>query len=170
MSRWVLGVLETLLGLVVGASIVAFLVWLLWRLWARREEEAEAPAIEIDLGVPSAEEQPVMVAELEDAKQEVGAEPEVAPSPPEPDDLKRIEGIGPKIAGVLQKAGVLTFAQLAETEVDGIKRILEESDPRLLRVARPATWPEQAKLAAAGDWEALATLQSELKGGRRVPS
>ena len=30
-----------------------------------------------------------------------------------PDDLKIVEGIGPKIEGVLNKEGILTFAQLA---------------------------------------------------------
>ena len=31
----------------------------------------------------------------------------------------------------------------------------------------PSTWPEQASLAAAGEWDALQALQDELKGGRR---
>jgi predicted flap endonuclease-1-like 5' DNA nuclease len=96
----------------------------------------------------------------------------VAPEPPaeplQPDDLKRIEGIGPKISGVLQAAGIATFAQLAATDVSRIRQILEEENPNLLRLANPATWPEQAQLAAAGEWEALEVLQDELKGGRRV--
>jgi hypothetical protein len=37
-----------------------------------------------------------------------------------------------------------------------------------LRLAHPATWPEQAALAATGEWEALEALQAKLKGGRRV--
>jgi len=37
-----------------------------------------------------------------------------------------------------------------------------------LSLADARTWPEQAALAAAGDWEKLKTLQDELKGGRRV--
>lgn len=82
-----------------------------------------------------------------------------------PDDLKLIEGIGPKIAGVLQEAGIHTFAQLARAEVDTLRRILEDAD---LRFADPATWPEQARLAAKGDWEGLKKLQDSLKGGREV--
>lgn len=88
--------------------------------------------------------------------------------PPAPDDLKRIEGIGPKISSVLQAAGIATFAQLAVADVDRLRRILEEENPNLLRLADPTTWPQQAGLAAAGDWEALEALQDELKGGRRV--
>jgi NADH-quinone oxidoreductase subunit I len=90
-----------------------------------------------------------------------------APAPTEPDDLKRIEGIGPKIAGLLEAAGVKTFAQLSETDVDRIKQILEEADPNLLNLADPSTWPRQARLAATGKWEALEKWQDRLKGGRQ---
>lgn len=82
-----------------------------------------------------------------------------------PDDLKVIEGIGPKIAGLLNAAGITTFAQLAETEVSRLEAILREAD--LSNIAKPDTWPEQARLAAAGDWEAFKTLTDQLKGGRR---
>ncbi len=82
-----------------------------------------------------------------------------------PDDLKLIEGIGPKVAGILQAAGIHTFTQLAQTEVGTLRRILEDAD---LRLADPATWPEQARLAAKGDWEGLKKLQDSLKGGREV--
>jgi NADH-quinone oxidoreductase subunit I len=83
-----------------------------------------------------------------------------------PDDLTRIEGIGPKISEVLQGAGVTNFAQLAATDVDRIKQILEGADPNLLKLADPATWPRQAKLAASGKWEALEKWQERLKGGK----
>jgi NADH-quinone oxidoreductase subunit I len=89
-----------------------------------------------------------------------------APTPSEPDDLTRIEGIGPKISGVLQAAGITTFAQLADVEASRIQQILEEADPRLLRLADPTTWPKQARLAASGKWEALEKWQDRLKGGK----
>ncbi|MBC8496999.1 MAG: hypothetical protein H8D37_04990 [Chloroflexi bacterium] len=37
-----------------------------------------------------------------------------------------------------------------------------------IRLGNPATWPEQARLAASGDWDALEKLQDELQGGRRA--
>jgi NADH-quinone oxidoreductase subunit I len=92
-------------------------------------------------------------------------EPSTPPAASKPDDLTKVEGIGPKIAGLLQAAGITTFARLAETEVDTLKQILEAAN---LKVADPGTWPEQAKLAASGQWEALEKLQGELQGGRRV--
>jgi predicted flap endonuclease-1-like 5' DNA nuclease len=83
---------------------------------------------------------------------------------PIPDDLQRIEGIGPKIAAALREAGVVTYAQLAASGVGRLAQIVREAG---IRIAFPGTWPEQAALAAAGDWAALQALQSELRGGRR---
>lgn len=83
----------------------------------------------------------------------------------EPDDLQKIEGIGPKISSVLNAAGIVTFAQLAETSVAQLNQIVREDAG--ITIAFPDTWPEQAALAAAGKWAELAALQDELKGGRK---
>jgi hypothetical protein len=80
------------------------------------------------------------------------------------DDLARIEGIGPKIASIFQEAGIKTFAQLAKTDVNRLNQILHEAG--IIGIADPATWPEQAKLAAVGKWKELDAWQKELKGGR----
>ncbi|MBN1995233.1 MAG: DUF4332 domain-containing protein [Anaerolineae bacterium] len=96
---------------------------------------------------------------------ETAAPPAAAQTAP-PDDLKIIEGIGPKIAGVLQAAGITTLAQLAQTDVGRLRQILDEAN--MTALANPTSWPEQAQLAAAGDMAALQKLQDELKGGRRV--
>lgn len=162
-------VLAVLLGLAFALAGVAFLVWILWQLWKRHEEEAVPPVIEIKPEVPS----PVVRPEVTVTEGEGDSPPVTADAPKREktrraDNLKRIEGIGPKIASVLQAAGITTFAQLAAAEVSQIEQILEEADPRLRRLADPSTWPEQAQLAASGDWDALAALLNELKGGRRV--
>lgn len=86
-----------------------------------------------------------------------------AVQPPAPDDLTKIEGIGPKIAALLQGAGITTFDELAETDVERIGALLKEAG---LRLADPHSWPEQARLAAEGDWDGLQALQDSLKGGR----
>jgi predicted flap endonuclease-1-like 5' DNA nuclease len=160
-----------LVGLVLAAAGVGLFAWLLWWLWSRFGEEKKTPAIEIEVELPVPEAEPEAV-EVEGEEEEPVDEPSAdVPSveePAVPDDLKRIEGIGPKIAGVLQEAGITTYAQLADAEVSGLEQILGEADPRLLRLAKPATWPEQAALAAAGEWDALQALQSGLKGGRRA--
>ena len=86
--------------------------------------------------------------------------------PVSPDDLRKIEGIGVKIAQLLNAAGIYTFAQLAETEVAELRIILKEAGPRF-QLADPSTWPEQAALAARGAWDELSELQDSLKGGRK---
>jgi large subunit ribosomal protein L30 len=80
------------------------------------------------------------------------------------DDLTVIEGIGPKIGGLLQAAGIHTFGELAATDTARLTEILQAAN---LRLASPETWPEQAQLAAAADWDGLKQLQDRLKGGRR---
>jgi predicted flap endonuclease-1-like 5' DNA nuclease len=170
------------------------LVWWLSRLWGQREEEATVPAIEIKAEPPSEQFEPPMEAEIPEAEaaevtveadapiEEVmvvaaaaevetrAVEPDVDEPEVEatPDDLTRIEGIGPKISSVLQAAGISTYAQLAASDPDELRQILEESDPRLLRISNPDTWPEQASFAAAGDWDGLKELTSGLKAGRRA--
>jgi small subunit ribosomal protein S1 len=82
------------------------------------------------------------------------------------DDLKKIEGIGPKIAELLSGAGIATFSALAETEAEKIKEILAEGGSRY-QMHDPTSWPEQAALAADGSWDDLKKLQEELNGGKK---
>lgn len=81
------------------------------------------------------------------------------------DDLKKIEGIGPKIASILTDNGIGTFAKLAGASVKTLEGILKEAGPRYA-MHKPGSWPKQAKLAAAGDWDKLKTLQDKLDGGK----
>jgi len=108
---------------------------------------------------------PATQAEAGETKTVITAKAPAAEPVAVPDDLRKIEGIGPKIAGVLTAAGISTFAQLAVTEVKELRQILQDAG---VRVAYPDTWPEQAALAAAGSWEELEHLQSQLDRGRRT--
>ncbi|NQX91272.1 MAG: 50S ribosomal protein L21 [Flavobacteriales bacterium] len=81
------------------------------------------------------------------------------------DDLKKIEGIGPKMAEILTNAGIGTFAELAKADVENIKAILLEAGSRY-KMFDPTTWPQQAQLAADGKWDELKELQDRLDGGR----
>ena len=127
--------------------------------------EAPAPAV---AQAPEAEVQPTPTAAAAEAPTAVPTqvtEPLATGAPAKPDDLTVIEGIGPKISRILQEAGITTFAQLAETDVERLRSILAAAGLRYL--ADPASWPEQARLAAAGDRAGLQALQASLKGGRR---
>jgi large subunit ribosomal protein L21 len=78
------------------------------------------------------------------------------------DDLKKVEGIGPKIASTLVEAGIATFADLAKTDSAKISEII--ADVRGNHVTD--TWPAQAQLAADGKWDELKKWQDELDGGK----
>ena len=81
------------------------------------------------------------------------------------DDLKKIEGIGPKAAEALTNAGIETFAKLAKADPAKIKEILTEASSRLAHL-EPGTWPQQAQLAADDKWDELKELQDKLDGGK----
>jgi hypothetical protein len=47
-----------------------------------------------------------------------------------------------------------------------LREILEAAGSRY-KMFDPATWPQQAGLAAQGKWEELKELQGKLSGGRK---
>ena len=134
-------------------------------------DEHHAEVIEEESVSEHVEEEEAAVSDVSELAEESPAE-EVVPEAVKaveiaivPDDLKLIEGIGPKISGLLKDAGIVTFGQLAETYVERLQEILDAAE---IRIADPSTWPEQARLAAAADMAALQALQDSLKGGRAV--
>ena len=80
------------------------------------------------------------------------------------DDLKKIEGIGPKIAEIFVNAGIDTFAKLAKATQEELKEILTAAGPRYAS-KNPGSWPKQAKMAAEGKWDELKEWQDNTKGG-----
>jgi len=83
------------------------------------------------------------------------------------DDLKLIEGIGPKAAEVLVAAGIDTFAKLASTSAENVKEILDAAEAKVQHLD-PTTWAQQSQLAADGKMDELKKLQDELNGGKAV--
>lgn len=83
------------------------------------------------------------------------------------DDLSIIEGIGPKIAEVLNQNGINSFAELATKTADEIKALLDAAEGNF-NAANPSTWAEQAKMAAEGKMDELKAWQDELKGGKEA--
>ena len=81
------------------------------------------------------------------------------------DDLSKIEGIGKQIAALLVKNNISTFSDLSKSTVTALKEMLAAAGSKF-KIHNPGTWPKQAKLAAAGKWEELNTLQTTLKGGK----
>ncbi len=86
----------------------------------------------------------------------------------ERDDLKIVEGIGPKIEMLLKAAGINTWDQLAGSDASRLKEILDNAGPRF-KMHNPETWAEQARMAAKGQWQELDKYQQYLVGGN-VPN
>ena len=81
------------------------------------------------------------------------------------DDLKRIEGIGPKIEELLNGAGIHTFTQLSETNKSHLEDILTAGGKRFA-IHNPGSWAQQAGLAADNKWDELKKLQDILVAGK----
>ena len=81
------------------------------------------------------------------------------------DDLKVVEGIGPKIAELCENIGITTWAGLADTPVSTLQSMLDEAGPAFT-MQNPGTWPEQAGLLATGKWAAFKELTDRLDGGK----
>jgi predicted flap endonuclease-1-like 5' DNA nuclease len=81
------------------------------------------------------------------------------------DDLKIIEGIGPKIEELFKTSGILTWKRLSETSVDRCNKILDKAGERY-SLHDPSTWSKQSKLAYEGKWQELKDWQEKLDGGR----
>jgi len=140
------------------ASLFALLAFLVWRLRRGVEEEI----------LLTTEKGTISRFHIGGRSQSAPPAPSAPPTPthttsPPADDLPRILGIGPKTDAVLKMVGVTTFAQLAHTGVDRLEEILGEAG---FRLADPQTWPDQARLAAAGQWDALARYQDAIRRHR----
>ncbi len=81
------------------------------------------------------------------------------------DDLKVVEGIGPKIEELCNKAGIYTFAELADTSAETLRGILDAAGNRF-QMHDPTTWPAQSALARDGKWDELKAWQDELNKGK----
>ncbi len=133
--------------------------------------EVAAPVVEVEVEAAPVVEVAAPVAV--EAAPEMKAAAEEAPKAPAAkkgaklDDLKIVEGVGPKIEQLLKEGGINTWAELAAADVDRLKEILDAAGPRY-QIHNPATWPAQAKFAAEGKFEELKEYQEMLLGGRDV--
>jgi predicted flap endonuclease-1-like 5' DNA nuclease len=81
------------------------------------------------------------------------------------DDLKIVEGIGPKIEELYHAAGIKTWLALSQTSKEKSLQILHNAG-EAFAMHDPTTWAKQAELAYNGKWQDLKNWQDELKGGK----
>ncbi|MGR6320407.1 helix-hairpin-helix domain-containing protein [Micromonospora soli] len=131
---------------------------------------AEAEPADADVEPAVAEPAPVVVAEEPATTDTPEVAPVVVPAPRDavadavpaeldgaadqgaPDDFRRIQGIGPKMAAALQSAGIRTYQQLAELDEAALRETIKAAGLRA--TSSLATWPQQAKLLAGARAEA----------------
>lgn len=120
---------------------------------------------------PEPEPEPVAAVVEPEPEPAAAAEPEpepaaaAEPEPAQPDDLTKVEGIGPKMDAALRAAGITTFARLAQTSEDDLRAAVAAAGMRF--APSLPTWAEQAGYAARGDWDGLAAFQAALTAGRK---
>ena len=83
------------------------------------------------------------------------------------DNLKKLEGVGPKIEKLLNRAGIQNFDQLAAITPDLLKSLLDAEGGQF-KMHDPKSWPYQAELAAKGEWERLKDYQNLIISGRDI--
>ncbi|WP_343586860.1 hypothetical protein [Flavobacterium sp.] len=80
-------------------------------------------------------------------------------------DLKIVEGIGPKIESLFVEAGIKTWQNLSQTSTEKLQSILDAGGENYA-MHNPSTWAKQALMAYQGKWKELKDWQDSLLGGK----
>ncbi|WP_435151360.1 helix-hairpin-helix domain-containing protein [Micromonospora aurantiaca (nom. illeg.)] len=107
------------------------------------------PAVGATIDAPATEAEPVEAAEpvaVPAPRTSVENDAPAAADSDAPDDFRRIQGIGPKLAAALQDAGIRTYRQLAELDEAALRQTVKAAGLR--SAPGLATWPQQAKVLA----------------------
>ena len=138
------------LPLSLGLLAVAVLLWI----WMRRDAEADTLDDPAQAANEAADEADAL-AKRREVRRDVKPAASI-----EPDDLTKLKGIAEGYQRILNEAGITTFEALAGASADELRAIFSAASR-----AAPAsleTLPQQAALAAKGDWDRLRALQAEL--------
>jgi predicted flap endonuclease-1-like 5' DNA nuclease len=80
-------------------------------------------------------------------------------------DLKIVEGIGPKIEELFHAAGIKTWQAMSETSTEKLQAVIDVAGERF-SVHDAGTWAKQAEFAYQGKWQELKDWQNQLDGGK----
>jgi len=176
-QAWAAGAFEILLMLIVAFLLGLLLGYLIWNRKENHSSDTGNLNLETELKDVKTEKSRLdsEVTVLKSQKSTLEADLKAcreknvlaasAPTSAKKDELKKVEGIGPKIQELFYNNGIFTFNQMAGTESSRLKEILDTAGPRM-QMHDPTSWPKQARLAADGKWDELKILQDELKGGK----
>ena len=80
--------------------------------------------------------------------------PQVSVTSGTPDDLTKIDGVGPATAKLLRASGIKTFRSLHEADTDHLQSILSNGGTQF-KLVDPSSWTEQTRFAMNDDWSGL---------------
>ena len=135
----------------------------------RVKQKSQKPAFDNEPAKEEAKEEPAEEESTEEGAEKTATAAATLTSPKGIafDDLKVVEGIGPKCEEALKAAGIATWKELSESTPEKITEILTAAEGNFGGQV-PTTWPEQAQMAVAEEWEKLEKWQDELDGGKPV--
>ncbi len=81
------------------------------------------------------------------------------------DDLKVVEGIGPKIEQLFLNNNITTWKALSEASEATCRQVLD-SGGEAFKLHDPTSWPIQAKMCYEGRWKELVVWQDDHKNGK----
>ena len=146
------------------AAILGFLIGYFWkkRRGAKEVASPEPQGADENLLTASAETHEI----IEKVNYETAVAEEIMEAEIGLNDLKIIEGIGPKIESLLRRSSIDTWKKLADGDADQISEMLVAEGGDRYKMHDPTTWSKQALLAHEGKWKELKEMQDELQGGR----
>ncbi len=144
-----------ILIMLIGAALIGYLA----RILVERFRTMERPVIAMPAAKPAAA---TVRREVAPAAMPVASAAPVQHA--KPDDLKIIEGIGPKVEAALHAAGMTTFAEMAAATPSALRTILDKHGERFALVATD-TWPRQAALVRDGLMDEFDAYKRRLYGG-----
>jgi len=122
------------LWILIGLIVIAIgVIWTLWEEDELKKKQAQ-PALASEPGKQAAV-APITKSLITEAK----------PTPRDQDDLTQVNGIGPKIARILNEHGIFTFEELAVSKFSFLEGLMVEQG---WQMADPTTWPAQAQALA----------------------
>jgi predicted flap endonuclease-1-like 5' DNA nuclease len=149
-----------ILILLIGAFLLGILMgWLMWG-YEEKKPDNDETVIELPPRNITIETDNVII-ELPPAI----PKPKPAVVPGRRDDLKIVEGIGPKVEQFLYSQGILTWKDLSSRSIYDLKDLLLTAGEDYA-LHDPTAWPEQARLAHADLWHELMQMQSKLRSGK----
>jgi predicted flap endonuclease-1-like 5' DNA nuclease len=146
------------------AAILGFLIGYFWRKRKAAEEVKPAASMEADENMLTASAATHEI--IEKVNYETAVAEEIMKMEVGLNDLKIIEGIGPKIESLLRRHSIDTWKKLADGKAEEISEMLIAEGGARYKLHDPTTWSRQAQLAHDGKWQELKELQDELQGGR----